>query len=471
MDTTQHITIGPEFFSKAPLDYSNPSFALIREFAQNCVDAPNSDYIAIDFDGLNTLTVANNGTPMTESILTEVFLSLGGTNKGVNSVGGFGKAKELLCFCHDSYKIESGDLTVHGSGASYKISRGNYYPGTRTTISLNNNVFHGIENNIRLLASRMNWSGSFFYNGILLDTKFNAKTKKTIEGLGRVKVLKGGSGVIVRVGGVPMFSDYGEAGTTVILDLIGDTKSILTSNRDGLRYRYDALLSEFLRSLSTNKRKALQETTVEFIEYGDTIFSVRNENENESKAEVKFSQTADVEPVSQVALVASDAERKVASDNRLALPSSDVSATFERGDNETGMKFTIRNETGMKIDRSYFPATFGKRSKRLLDEWTNALMKVHKILEITDTFAVGFIFSEDASALYEKRAGIKTYYVSPVSVDKCGTFRTMRSKRLDKHDLLAFATHEVLHGQGYEGHDENFAAALTYAMVKVLRNK
>jgi hypothetical protein len=463
MDTTQHIKIGPEFFAKAPLDYSNPCFALIREFIQNCVDAPNSDTITIDFDSRNTLTVANNGKPMTESILTEVFLSLGGTNKGINSVGGFGKAKELLCFCHNSYKIESGDLTVNGSGASYKISRNGYYPGTRTTISFDNDVFSNIEDNIRLLASRMNWSGSLFYNGTLLDTKLDAKTKKTIEGLGRVKVLKGGSGVVVRVGGVPMFSDYGEVGTTVILDLIGDTKSILTSNRDGLRYRYDTLLSEFVRSLSTNKRKALQETTVEFIEYGDTVFSVRNEKKTVDVIH------ADVDPISEAALIAFEAERKVAPDNRMALH-SDVVSTL-RGDNESGMKFTIRNETGMKIDRSYFPATFGKRSKRLLDEWTRSIMKVHEVLEITDSFAVGFVFSEEASALYERRAGVKTYYVSPVSIDKCGTFRTMRSKRLDKHDLLAFATHEVLHGQGYDNHDENFAASFTYAMAKVLRAK
>jgi hypothetical protein len=466
METTHHITIGPEFFSKAPLDYSNPSFALIREFIQNCVDAPNSDRISVRFDNDDTLTVSNNGSPMTESILTEVFLSLGGTNKGSNSVGGFGKAKELLCFCHASYKIESGDLIVHGSGASYTISRGTYYPGTRTTISLNGNTFPHIEDNVRLLASQMNWRGFLTYNDEHLDTCLNARTKKIIDGLGKVKVVKGGSSVIIRVGGVPMFSERGERGTTVILDLIGDTKSILTSNRDGLRYRYDMLLSEFIKSLSTNKRKALQENVVEYVEYGNTVLSVRNER----------TVTEDVREVppqefNQAALIAADAERKVASDNFIPLPSSDVSATFERGDNEAGTKFVIRNETGMKLDRSYYPQSFGKRSKRLLEEWTNAILKVHKILGISDSFAIGFVFSEDASALYENRDGIKTYYVSPVSVDKCGSFRTMRSKRLDRHDLLSYATHEVLHGQGYDYHDENFAAALTYAMAKVLRNK
>jgi hypothetical protein len=459
---TRHITIGPEFFAKAPLDYSNPTFALIREFVQNCVDAPGCRNITITSDN-DSLTVSNDGAPMTAAILTDVFLSLGGTSKDAGSVGGFGKAKELLCFCHNSYKIESGDLTVYGSGASYKITRGTWFNGTRTTICLNESVFPNIESNVRLLASQMNWSGTLSYNGVVLPTSLNARTKKAIGGLGKVKVLKGGSSVIVRAGGVPMFSLHGEDGLTVILDLIGDTKTLLTSNRDGLRYRYSQFLSEFVKSLSTNKRKALEEHVVEYIEYGSSTLTVSAKRE-----EVERKQG----PVSMAALAVAEATEQV-SGPTFGL-SSQGEAVFSKS--ETTMevmevKFTIRNETGMKLDRSYFPDTFGKRSKKLLEEWTKAIVKAHEILGVSDSFAVGFVFSEDASALYECRGGVKTYYVNPVSVEKCGTFRTMRFKKLDKHDLLSYATHEVLHGIGYDYHDENFAAAFTYAMAKVLRSK
>ena len=91
-------------------------------------------------------------------------------------------------------------------------------------------------------------------------------------------------------------------------------------------------------------------------------------------------------------------------------------------------------------------------------------------------FATGFVFSEDVTALYESRSGVTTYYVNPVSVEKVygksGSFRTMRRRKLDRHDLLAYATHEVIHGAlGIINHSEQFSSALTAAMAKVSRHK
>ena len=462
---TRHVTIGPEFFAKAPLDYSNPSFALVREFVQNGVDAPKAKVISVKIGG-GIMIVANDGEPMSEDVLLNVFLALGGTTKGGGQVGGFGKAKELLCFCHDSYKIETGGLSVFGVGASYRVTKGGHYPGTRTTIKYNPGVFTNLEDSVRLLASSMNWKGTFMLNGEVLPTAFDAKVRRTIDGLGKVKVVKGGSSLVVRAGGVPMFISNCPEGTTVILDMVGDTKALLTSNRDGLRYQHSLALADFVKALTTNKRKALHSATTEFFEYGDTAISVSNE-----PAAKPVPVSAHYEPVSQAALrVESNVQNVEHRHSVPAVASRNEASVMKAPESGMGFRFCIRNETGMKLDKSYFPDTFGKRSKRLIDEWVKALVTVHSALDISGSFGVGFIFSEECAALYEMRSGTKTYYVSPVSVDRVGAFRTMRSKKLDRYDLLAFATHEVLHGQGYSYHDESFASALTFAMAKVLRH-
>ena len=70
--TTGQVTIGPDFFRNIPSDYSNPSFALIRELFQNSRDANGCNTIRISYDS-NTLVVENNGEPMTSDILLGLY--------------------------------------------------------------------------------------------------------------------------------------------------------------------------------------------------------------------------------------------------------------------------------------------------------------------------------------------------------------------------------------------------------------
>ena len=205
---------------------------------------------------------------------------------------------------------------------------------------------------------------------------------------------------------------------------------------------------------------------MQYVDYGTYNLMVSNAKKPKDATAVRHE-----EPVSRAALAVERAVEQVSSSSSVPPLGNEATFTTEHGCHEVTTKFTIRNETGMKIDRSYLPETFGKRSKRLLEEWTKAVVKVHSALGLSDEFSVGFVFSEDATALYERRSGNKIYYINPVSVEKCGTFRTMRSKKLDKNDLVAYATHEILHGIGYLYHDEDFAAALTYAMAKVFKHK
>src|SRR5437868_6960106 len=123
------VAIGREFFEKIKYDYSNWRWALIREFLQNSMDAPNSRNISVTIkpEGLNTLLIVeNDGEPMDEHTLTHKLLTLGGSGKDFasNSVGGFGVAKSLLYYCHLEYRIYSGQWYVQGSGAQYEMIGG-----------------------------------------------------------------------------------------------------------------------------------------------------------------------------------------------------------------------------------------------------------------------------------------------------------------------------------------------------------
>ena len=128
MASKMQVKIGPSFFVKAKNDYSNWHWAWVRELCQNSIDAPGCDNIIFTFsyDEQSDITYAvceNNGSPMTREILLDKFLSIGESGKNFNgSVGGFGKAKELIAFCHNSYTIHTGSFFVSGSGADFSLS-------------------------------------------------------------------------------------------------------------------------------------------------------------------------------------------------------------------------------------------------------------------------------------------------------------------------------------------------------------
>src|SRR3954453_21682572 len=134
------VTIGPEFFGKSFNDYRDKFWAFAREILQNCIDC-GSRQIDISIqempdDNTTFVTVRNDGVPMTEDILVNKLLSLGSSGKDFQgAVGGFGKAKEILYFAHQSYAIVAGAGRVAGSGAGYDIAQAGFIEGTRSSVT------------------------------------------------------------------------------------------------------------------------------------------------------------------------------------------------------------------------------------------------------------------------------------------------------------------------------------------------
>ena len=115
------VKIGPEFFGKVKKDYADWRWAFVREIVSNGVDA-GASLVSVEIipvgEKHSQVTVFNNGAPMSRETLVDKLLHLGGSTKdGGSSIGGFGAAKLILYFCHESYVIESGSLRVDGVGA------------------------------------------------------------------------------------------------------------------------------------------------------------------------------------------------------------------------------------------------------------------------------------------------------------------------------------------------------------------
>lgn len=136
------IKTSENFFKKEKLMYSNWGFSVIRELFQNSIDAGASliNVEIIRDNGELILTFIDDGWGMTEDVLLDHLLCLGGTNKDSDDMtGGFGAAKKILFFAHNHYEIKSLDNIVNGSGDLFnigKLSEDEYVNGSEITISL-----------------------------------------------------------------------------------------------------------------------------------------------------------------------------------------------------------------------------------------------------------------------------------------------------------------------------------------------
>lgn len=472
----QSVRISPEFFAKAKNDYADWRWAWVRELAQNSIDAPGSDLVSFKFstDGTNTYAECfNNGTPMTQEVLLDKFLSLGGSGKNFgDTVGGFGKAKEVIGFCHVSWRIETGGWIAEGIGGNFDlIPAPTYLDGTRTTVTMRGDEVDDLREATRKLASYTQWGGEFQLDGEVLDSNMRKGSLRRDLGFGTVYTNRSARNVlVVRMGGIPMFVRHCSPDRCVLVELKGRSDEVLTANRDGLVWRYSSELNDFITEMAVDKRSALKQryTGPEYIVYdGDKLVHKKEQ---------------EVSPSSVAALVNSPAEFvidtsegtvavEVATDTEQKAPSYEHGGTviqYSRKTNFNGF-FVIKNETGMKIPEYYRPEspTFSGYSVKLTRTWARLMYTLHVLFQRDSEFGVGFIFSEDTLAEHESGEHGTMYYINPAEViEQTYTHSKSLRKRhkLDakgKKKLLALAMHEFVHGLGYGPHNEDYAAKLT----------
>ena len=501
------ITIGPSYFAKERNDYAEWQWAYVREAAQNGIDARGSSELrfTIDLhDGNTRVVFENNGKPMDRDIIVNKLLALGESGKNFEdgSIGGFGKAKILLYMMNKSYVIRSGTCEVRGEGGSYDLSDDlPYYHGTRSEVIIAGDEVDEFVDAVSKFASYAQWSGDLYLNGDSLNCSLHKGSARRDLGFGKVYTNRQCENrMVIRIGGIPMFTTSCLVNRCVVVELTGDSKAVLTANRDGLRYPYSSQLNSFVAELAVDKKSALKENRgPTYTVYDGAKHAIKTKQQDISPitvaalAGVPAYENTDVgdefetdealnafterESVSAGSSEIAQSER--APNLTAPMPTRTNSDAKPRLRNGVAGYFVVKNETSMQVPAYFMPhrEEFSEYSRKVVKVWTRMLYTLHTMFGNENAFGVGFIFSDDTEAEFESSDLGRMYYINPAVIVEQESSRSKSfSKRYKltaagKKEMLAVAVHEFVHGHtGRTWHDEQFACTLTEMTGKVMAN-
>ena len=260
MDNYDYVQVTAETFVNSRKDYRDWRMAFCREILQNAFDS-GAENIEIKIEG-GYIEVNDNGCGMTYDILkSKLFiLNISGKECKNGTVGGFGKAKEILFFSNTEYHIRTQNLYVHGVANRYKISvTQDFIQGTHIRILMNDPLF-----TIASWRHYFNEYGEKCYrqsaitiNGKRIDT--GNKSGRFLKEFSFGMLYEGNNDdcLDVLINGIFMFRTWCQ-GQKLLLELKGNSYDTLLMNREGLKNQKE--LDDFIWNLAKNTKSAfLQE--------------------------------------------------------------------------------------------------------------------------------------------------------------------------------------------------------------------
>ena len=287
---SRQVQVPHSYFRKAKMEYADWRWAMIREFIQNSYDAQAT---TIDFrlsvndrDAIE-LSVDDDGIGMDRDTLENVLLCMGGSRKPEGAIGGFGYAKAILFFAHQSYTIRTRNLRVDGNGGEYRLSTENtVVTGTQITVELDDDsdlfdewrerIVHyaaacymeyatGRPVTIRLDGEELpqnNDSAYDFYVQTPLGTVWYNEEPDNCR-----------SEFVVFVGGLPMFTEtvYSRTNQSALIGglELESGSAVLTANRDGFNTETSDLFAKVVGGLIQDQSK---------VRYGQSLDLTINPN-------------------------------------------------------------------------------------------------------------------------------------------------------------------------------------------------
>lgn len=481
-----NITIGSDFFKKEARVYQNIAYAFWRELFQNSIDA-GATKIDVFMDSSNkTITFTDNGRGMDENTLTNIFFALGNTTKssiGDSSVGGFGKARIILCFAHHSYTISTQDMFVVGSGGQYEIEKQPYVNGCSFHIEIDQNItwnfsWISIESAFREYTKYLRFNGELNFNGESIT--LNKISARLVKELTFAKIYHNKSSenniLIVRVCGIPMFTRNISAKGIVVIEVdIDKSRDVFQSNRDGFVHPFQEEYSSFIESLSIDNMSALKKWEPFSIESGShkKYFIGKRINKNKSKS-------IDNEYPNE-----SESLRKRIQDSIPLMGSMHVTKSYSDYPVLGGEYTSIitSNKTiedySVKVVQKKFQylanryQTLDGTKRKLLLQWKVACEYAMDIIlplvgmsDINVKF--GFIFDDEVEAMCSKNGSDVTLYLNPVTL--AGEIKYKLRCNSCHNKIIALAIHEVCHiSESY--HDERFANNMTDGIIEAMNYK
>lgn len=476
------VTVPHEFFQGELQVYGDWREAFARELVQNALDA-NPETITIttgNENGRAHVTFSDDGHGMSRDTLENVFFALGRTTKtGGDSIGGFGRARIILCFAQHSYRIHTGRVLASGQGGEYSITDSGYYrQGCELTIETVDDTDQDLRTAFfEVLGSSqlpvpVNFNGQIFpaterpgrATRILRDEEGRAWS--------RIYVAEGNGRQLVRVSGLSMFYTYPLRSDNVTIEIVPSrSRQVLSASRDRLRPAYSRQLDDFIRDMLGNRRKAMKPD----VEPLNVLVPGSIVNPALPEPSPSASPYADVAAyIPRPALGPSGIAGTTTDGHHVEVDASGRSSVafdvYLHADADT--------RKNRRLARQWNPAAWptnshgtGSRRRALIVTWREAVACAMELLaqrapgERQIQWNVGVLFDGETRACHMETAG-GTHVLSLNPVTDTGAMLYRVGDDSSLRTLLALALHEVCHIM-HKWHDEGFSTLLTDMMSDI----
>lgn len=501
--------LGPSLYSARPL-----LLITVRELVQNSRDAiearraqdPNFRQGKIqlifseDEQGRWSVVCNDNGCGMTEDVILDRFLQLGGTLKaeGAQVVGGFGIAKAAIIGACSGFQLKTLDNYLDSSMLGHepikKLPPGQEYdgcsislyydPGVEKTLRPMPYVFTtiipslisselGVPCDISLyrhreLMKQYALSGTLeMGNAIYSDenfTIFQVDLKRQFPELSERLLWDSGytfyteGDAYVRLNGLTQFEYFVGAGlkSSFLVDVKipdgirpGDPAYPFLPSREGLIEEFERKLKRILEGHSFNplsSEKAIKERQQKNV---TLYYNGREEGKRRSREELQ--REAHLEK-----------ERKLSKELHFRF-SSIAHQLLEDDDISYGGFSPIGIKTCVRIVGKSQVNPLCDKNLKLLLAWAEIIRKIHEAGDVAERYGVGFVISDSTIAeRYINNHGEIYYLINPQKIKI--------SDHAAVYKLLFNAAHEIAHAD-YHNHNELFTARHTELYDAALQDK
>ncbi len=498
--TKKSVSIGPRFFANERQMYQNWRVAILREMLQNAVDAPSSKEIVFSDNGQGVISILDDGRGMSKQVLEDVFFVLGESTKtgeGSDSfAGGMGAARNLICYSSNSYSIASHDYFVKGCGASYEIfPQQNHFKGCEFVIDTGETTFD-FAYRFEKLTEKCTVNKLITCNGKNVDCSLRRGKHIRDFTFGEVYVNKScgekhKGKIYVRSNGIWMFTQETTLNDCLIIIEIypNMAKTVLTSNRDGLKWEYERELNAFTNELATEKISALQAKSKKF----QKVLS-------KGKGFAPKKKVVKAKPVKYKWIEPDEATGELVMKNKTYTPAQpsqepqwegwekEIASVLSQDSIRGETTHTDSQETALswkdcsmllnEIDCPKTSRIAAKFDPQILEENETRYKLLHTwyifceevASEYRDysgndfLFGVGYVFSERAAAICSELEGVNYYLLNPI--DASGKIKYSINKKADLVAMLTLAIHEISHTH-CKYHDESFANIFTQLCIRI----
>lgn len=447
------------FKKAAKEEYSNWRKALPREFLQNMIDAKSS-VVHFNMEG-NVLTTIDEGKGMSLEDCEAKLLTMGGTDKTDQDVGGYGVAKQILYFAWPNWEIHSRNYKIIGTGCRYRIEENpTFVKGVVSKITIDEQFDISY---VEDYLSSCEVHATVFVNGN--EYEYATQKGRIFKDLGwgylyKAKTIDGrkvsDSCLNVRVKGVHMFEIYvsDKLDCRLTLELKNNAREVLTSNRDGFKNPYRDELQNVVKEIVVNTKSALREDAECFHVTrfeGTGLTTVINKTEEKP---VNRDQIEQAVALAKENLQVEKLQAIIQSPIQRLKPNLE---TFRSELSSTDRPTVLVKAMGGKIPKKFHPATWNMKTSSIMALWQLILRQVLIDNKVDCVFGIGIALDPEIMAEFRTNASVPYFLVNPTLWHY---EPTLTKKWLLIQELKQRAIHEIAHFASGGDHNENFVATV-----------